>query len=256
VVEERLNELKSTVDASGTPRRPLIAVNTSLAAYWGSLTKVKGGTGQKLNPHWYSCAVAFGTYVRTELVTEADYDKSAAQWLELAASISTEAGGDISHNAVIEAADLLKDRPKDCAKQLAKILATLKTPTALKSDKVKEMLAAIFASGHLATIVIPMIGAEIAHIEDGENARSAYLAMQTAIGMFEQNVDETGARRFPDDVMDGWLRAKEDATKGPELKTGSDVVNPPAEQPKPKGKGRKTPEAPAETAEQPMAAAA
>ena len=189
VVEERLNELKSPRDVDGNPRKPLIAVNTSLAAYWGSLTKSKDGKAGRLNPHWYSCAVAFGTYVRTELITEADYDKNTAQCLEIAASISTETGGDVSSDAITEAADVLKDRPKDAAKQLKDILSTLKKPAAMTAEKAKELLASIFSGGHMTTVVIPMLGAEIAHIEDSETARSAFLGMQTAGTMFAQNVD-------------------------------------------------------------------
>lgn len=245
IAEERLNELKSTVNPDGSARKPLIAVNTSLATYWGSLTKGKDGKPGKLNNHWLSCAVAFGTYVRTELVTEADYDKNTAQCLELSSSISTEVGGDVSHEAIIEAADVLKDRPKDAAKQLRSILEGLKGPKAITSDKAKEMLVAIFASGHLATLVIPMIGAEIAHIEDSETARSAYHAMQCAGAMFEQNVDATGARRFSDEVIDGWIKGKEEANQPPKMENGADAPPAPGQpetQPdaKPKGKGKKS----------------
>jgi hypothetical protein len=93
VFEERLNELKSDRNPDGTTKKRQIASNTSLSSYWES------NTGTKLNNHWLSCAVAFGTYVRSELITEADYDKNTAQCLELAASIATAVGGEISHSA-------------------------------------------------------------------------------------------------------------------------------------------------------------
>lgn len=222
IAEERLNELKSTVNVDGSPRKPLIAVNTSLATYWGSLTKTSNGPG-KLNNHWYSCAVTFGTYVRTELVSEEDYDKCPAQWLEIAASISTEAGGDVTSDAVVEAADVLKDRPKDAGKQLRNILATLKTPKALSSDKAKEMLAAILAAGHMTTVVIPMIGAEIAHIEDSEVGRNAYHAMYGAVCMFEQNVDSNGKRRFADETIGAWMDAYQKPSNSTEETDGTET---------------------------------
>lgn len=245
IAEERLVELKSTVDAQGKPRKPQIAANTSLATYWGTLTKAKDGKPGKLNNHWLSCAVTFGTYVRTELITEADYDKNTAQCLELAASISTAAGGSVDHDAILEAADVLKDRPKDAAKKLRDILATVKEPKAMTADKAKEMLAAIIAAGHMTTVMIPMLGAEIAHIEDTETGRNAYLAMFSAVSMFESNVDEAGNRRFTDETIDKWIQvASKAADTTPEKESKK-----PDEKPAPQ-KSAKAPEA------APLAAAA
>jgi hypothetical protein len=191
VFEEDLNELKQAKK---------IASNTSLGTYWESITKAK------LKSHWYSCAVTFGTFVRTDLITEADYDKNTSQCLETAASIATKCGGDVSHSAVIEAADELKDRSKDTLKNLKAILATVSEPEALSADKAKTLLARILAvPGFVHQIVVPAVGAEIAHMKDPSDAKATFLAINSAVNMFDVNVDATGTRRFPTEVIDTWL---------------------------------------------------
>ena len=218
VVEERLNELKSDRNPDGTIKKRQIASNTSLAAYWETVTRANGKS-VKLNPHWLSCAVAFGTYVRSELVSEPDYDKCKADWLETAASISTAVGGDITHAAVAAAAEELRDRNKDCAKTLRAILESVKEPKALTAEKAQAMLDKVFASGHL-NLVIAGVGAEIAHLENSEEARSAYFGMITANAMFAANVTETlvdgktvVTRRFDDETMNAWQAAYDKASE-------------------------------------------
>ena len=212
-VQKRLEQLKSSSNPDGTPKKPQISLATSLATYWEQITKVNGKEGIKLNNHWLSCAVCFGTYVGSELVTEADYDKNPGANLELAASISTQVGGDVTHQAVMDAAEELRDRSKNAAKNLREILASIKEPKELKAEKATEMLKAIFAAGHL-TLVISSVGAEIAHIQDSETARDAFFGMWTAQDMFVANVDETGARRFSDAVLNAWSDAYDKANAG------------------------------------------
>lgn len=210
VVEEHLNELKSDRDAAGNPKKRQCPVNTSLPEYWqATVTRSKEKHG-KLNPHWYSCASAFGTYVRCDLITEADYDKNTAEALELAASIAKEAGYDIAHEAVLKTAVELKDRSKNARKNLKAILASLKGTEPMSAEKAQELMTAILAAdpSFLNTVVIPSLGAEIAHIQDEEIAQGAYFGLETAIGMFAANVNETGERRFPDAAIDGWLAGK------------------------------------------------
>ncbi len=221
VFEERLNELKSDRNPDGSPKKRQIAANTSLASYWESITsKVKGGNGKpiKLNNHALSCAVAFGTFVRSELIGELDYDKNTAQCLELAASISTAVGGDITHDAVMQAADELKDRSKDSAKNLQAILDTVKEPSAMTVEQAQKAIARILSGGHLP-VVIAAVGAEIAHITDAEVARNSFFGLNTAIEMFSANVDEKQVRRFSDKVMDGWVAAYQAANPAPAPET-------------------------------------
>ncbi|HEX3800197.1 MAG TPA: hypothetical protein VH413_15995 [Verrucomicrobiae bacterium] len=204
VIEERLNELKSDRNPDGSPKKRLIASNTPLAKYWETVTKVNGKS-VKLNNHALSCAVAFGTYVRSELITEPDYDKCVASWLEKAASISTELGGAIDHPAVMQAAEVLRDRPKDGAKALQNILDSVKDPKPLTVEQAQKQLDKIMESGLLST-VISAVGAQIAHTVDEEEGRNAYFGMLTAHDMFAVNMDGD-KRRFDDDKLDAWTRA-------------------------------------------------
>jgi hypothetical protein len=209
--EEDMNLLKSDRDENNQPKKRQLPVNTTLAEYWRMY--VVQDKDAKVNPHWLSCAVTFGTYVRMELISEADYDKNTAECLELAASISTAAGHDVSHDAIVKAAAELKDRSKDSRKKLQAILEDVRGKKALTAEKAKEHLIAILAANptFLVDIVIPTIGAEIAHVENPEIAKSAFFGLETALSMFASNVNETGQRRFPDELMDSWINAKEQA---------------------------------------------
>jgi len=188
IVEERLNDLK-------TERK--IASNTSLATFWTSITKAP------INNHALSCAVAFGTFVRTELISERDYDKNTAQCLELAASISTAVGGDVTHEAVAHAAAELQDRSKDSAKNLREILADVKEPKKLTDEQADKLLDRLMQDGHLVRTV-SRVGAEIAHLEDADVAKTTFFAMDGAMSLFAKNMDAKGARRFDDDTLNEW----------------------------------------------------
>ncbi len=218
-VQKRLEQLKSSVDENGKPKKPQISLATSLATYWESITKANGKNGVKLNNHWLSCAVTFGTYVGSELITESDYDKNPAANLELASSIATAVGGDVTHAAVDAAAQELRDRSKTAAKTLREILESVKEPKAMTAEKAQELIAKVIASNFL-TLVIAAVGAEIAHLEDPETARAAFFGMITANDMFAANMvtKAIGAdgkpvleRRFSDKVLNAWSKAYETA---------------------------------------------
>jgi hypothetical protein len=201
VIEERLNELKADRDANGAPKKRQIASNTSLASFWESITK------SRLNNHWYSCAVAFGCYVRSELITELDYDKNTAQCLELAASICTAVGGDVTHAAVMAAAEELRDRNNSAkgnsAKNLRDILATVTEPKEMTTEQAQKAIRKVLDAGHLP-LVLAEVGAEIAHLDDSEKARTAFFGMITASDMFAANVNELGVRRFSESTLNAW----------------------------------------------------
>lgn len=165
LMEERLNGLKT---------EKKIGSNTSLNAYWESITK------SKLNNHALSCANAFGTYVRTELITEADYDKNSANCLELASAISTACGGMIEHEAISNAAKELKDRSKDEAKNLRTILDSVKEHKAMDAEKARKLLTQIFADGH-TELVLHAAGAEVAYTKDEEKLSRYFSALNLAM---------------------------------------------------------------------------
>lgn len=166
-LEERLNNLISDKK---------IASNTSLATYWKSITD------QKLNNHALSCANAFGTYVRTGLIDEKDYDLNSANCLELASSISSNVGGMIEHEAITAAAAELKERGKDEAKNLRAILDSVKERKVMDAERAKELLAQIFADGHLE-LAIHTVGAQLAYETDADQMGRQFDALKIAVDM-------------------------------------------------------------------------
>ena len=184
VLEERLNELKS---------RKLIASNTSLATYFESITK------NKINPHASSCANAFGTYVRTGLISEKDYDLNSENALSLGSSISTAVGGDILNAAVFKAAEELKERGKNQIKNLRAILETVKEPKELDAQKASEMVATVIKHGHLE-IVLAIATAALAYEKDEKRLKSCFAHL--LMGM-----DRCGTQV----QQDAWVLEKEKA---------------------------------------------
>jgi hypothetical protein len=217
VVQERLEDLKSDRNPDGTPKKRMIASNTSLASFWGSVTGTKkDGKEPKLNPHWYACAVAFGTYVRSGMIEEADYDKNSGQCLELAAAIANAVSGDLENEAIAQAAHELRERDATKERQnLQDILDAVKSPKEMTAEQMQKLLAKIFAAGFLPQVVAS-VAAEIAHIKDEELARNVFFGVQLAQDMFLANTVETGAtekgvkvvaQRFSDAVQTGWYEA-------------------------------------------------
>ncbi len=197
-LEERLNKGKAN---------HTIAANLSLASYWESITKAK------LNNHAMSCAVAFGTYVRTGLIQEADYDKNTSQCLELAASISTACGGEVTHDLVGKAAEELKDRSKDSAKNLKAILDDLKERKTMSEEAARKAISRLMEDGYITT-VISAVGAEIVHLEDTSIAKSCFLGIQTVVDMFSSNTNlATKERRFPKEILMAWFQEHQSAKK-------------------------------------------
>ena len=144
--------------------------------------------------------MCFGTYVSSELVTEADYDKNPGANLELAASISTAVGGDVTHAAVNAAAEELRERTKDSAKVLRSILDSVKEPKEMTQKQASEAITKVLSNGFL-TLAIAAVGAEI--------ARNAFFGMITANDMFGANmVTEKGEGGKPVLILSGRASAK------------------------------------------------
>jgi len=137
-LEERLNKLKAQV---------LIASNTSLASYFESITT------KKPNNHAMSCAVAFGAYVRTGLVPEAQFDKNPCSNLELAASIATSCGGSVVNEYVKAAAAELLDRSKNSPGNLRALLLKVKPKESMDVLKALEKSNEIIDDGHIEALL-------------------------------------------------------------------------------------------------------
>ena len=155
-------------------------------------------TGGKVNNHANECARTYGFFVENSLITEKDYDDNPNDNLEKAARVITAIKGDLTHAVANEAADILKRRPKDAAKQLLALVEKVEGPKTVEGDKAKEWLTKIFASGHLE-LVIAAVGAEIAHLENLDQAKRAFFAMDTAMGCFECN------KTIPREALVTWV---------------------------------------------------
>jgi hypothetical protein len=199
VLEERLNEAKTAKH---------IASNTSLAKYWEGITKTK------MPNHAMTCAVAFGTFVRTEQIDEKTYDLNSANCIELAGAISNAVNGEIAHPAIAKAAAQLKERGKDEAKNLRAILKEVKPPKAMTPEDAQELLQRIFDDGHLK-LAIAGCAAEMCYLE-GDEAKDSYFALIAAGTLVDKHFGEQ---------TDAWMAAYGKA-QGAKVATPEDVNNP------------------------------
>jgi hypothetical protein len=191
VLEERLNKAKSD---------KTIASNTSLARYWEGITKVK------MPNHAMTCAVCFGTFVRTEQIDEKTYDLCSANMIELAGAISNAVNGEIAHPAIAKAAAQLKERGKDAPKNLRAILKEVKPAKPMDAETAQEKLHQIFANGHL-NLAIAEAAAEMCYLT-GDEAKDSYFALIAAGVLVDKHFGEQA---------DAWCaeRAKSQANRPP-----------------------------------------
>jgi hypothetical protein len=193
VLEERLNKAKS---------ERTIASNTSLASYWAGITK------SKMPNHALTCAVCFGTFVRTEQIDEKTYDLCSANMIELAGAISNAVNGEIAHPAIAKAAAQLKERGKDAPKNLRAILKEVKPAKPMDAETAQERLQQIFDDGHL-NLVIAGVGAEMCY-QTGDEAKASYFALIAAGTLVDKHFGEQA---------DAWIEERNRLTAKPELVT-------------------------------------
>jgi 2-polyprenyl-6-methoxyphenol hydroxylase-like FAD-dependent oxidoreductase len=179
-----------------------IARTTSLASYWKKLT------GSDLNNHALMCSIAFDTYVKGGLIDEADYDKVTGQALETAAAISNAVGGELTHEALAQAAFELDDRAKHMQKKLQSILEKLNGRKPLKADKVMAYVQQAFSDGHHQVIIAACL-AEMAHVKNPDIAEGFFTGMHDVVDAIEINQDDSGTRRFADDTLNTWFTNRE-----------------------------------------------
>lgn len=193
IVGERLEKARE---------QKLVASNATLESTWFGITATK------INGHALQCAVAFGTFVQTDLVPETKYDNAKTEWLKVAGTIANACGRATTHDAVLRTAEILKNPNVELAGlQLKAILREVKPAKVMDAEEADEQLAAIFAAHHLLT-VLDKIVAEIPYIVDEDIAKQAYYSLETAIDGFAKNVDKEGNRRFGDDAINTWLAEK------------------------------------------------
>jgi hypothetical protein len=128
--------------------------------------------------HAMTCAVAYGTFVRTEQIDEKTYDLCSAHMIELAGAISNAVDGVIANPAIAEAAAQLKECGKDAPKNLRAILKRVKPPQPMDAQTAQDKLQAIFDDGHL-NLVIAGMAAEMCY-QTGDEAKDSYFALAAA----------------------------------------------------------------------------
>ena len=225
-VQKRLS-LKSSVDESGKPKKPQISLATSLATFWESITKANGKSGVKLNNHWLSCAVTFGT-VRRFGVNHRKRLRQESSGQSRIGFVHLHRGRRGCHaRSGSSGRRELRDRSKSSAKNLQAILDTVKEPKEMTVEQAQKAIAKVMASGHLC-VVIAAVGAEIAHVEDAEVARNAFFGMITANEMFAANMttkDGKSERRFTDKTLDAWCMAYQQANAPKETPPATPVLD-------------------------------
>lgn len=196
ILEERLERAKAAMT---------VAKSTSLAAYWHGITDVK------MPNHAMTCAVAYGTYVRCELIEEKIYDICSANIIELAGNIVNAVKGDVTHEAVQAAAAQLKEHGKDAPKNLRAILARVKPRKPMDAEKAQELLRQIFDDGHL-NLTIAEAAAEMCYLT-GTEAKDSYFALAAA-GILTD-------KHFGAEQVDKWVSEYQRATAPVKMTPGA-----------------------------------
>ena len=189
VLEERLEQSKAAMT---------IAKSTSLAKYWDGITK------SKLPNHAMTCAVCFGACVRTELLSEKDYDLNSANCIELTGAIVNAVDGEIANPAIARAVAQLKERGKDAPKNLRAILKEVKPAKPMDAETAQEKLQQIFDDGHL-NLAIAGCAAEMCY-QDGDEAKDSYFALIAAGILVDKHFGET--------QVDEWIAARSKSVGG------------------------------------------
>jgi hypothetical protein len=171
--------------------------NKSLAEF------IKDIAGEKPPTHALTLKNAFGAYVETQLIAETDYDANSNNCLELAARIVDAVKGNLTHDAVLKAAQELKDRTDKEAKNLRDILASVKPPKKLDAKEALDLFQQICDDGHLVACLaqLPDVFGELPETE----LRDTYVAFARAL---ERIDTEHG------DVVDAWTREEAERNKG------------------------------------------
>jgi hypothetical protein len=169
-----------------------------------SLTEfIKDITGEKPPTHALTLKNAFGAYVETRLIAESDYDANSNNCLEIAARIVDAVKGNLTHDAVLKAAQELKDRTDKEAKNLRDLLASVKPAKKLDAKEALELFQAICDDGHLLVCLaeLPDVFAELTETDQ----RDTYLAFARAL----EKIDTRHG-----DAVDAWTRAETERLQG------------------------------------------
>lgn len=185
-------------------------------------------TGGKPTRRGYQCAVTFGLLVVSgKLITEQDYDDCPCELITLASEIIGKANNDADHDAVKEAAEILRRRPKSGIKDLKAIKARFIEKTEGEGDDEKKVtefvsqdeadklvkkatqldvaqtLGDLLVAGQLPAIIANIL----VHARTTEKEEDVRAMVHGAINLrpaLEANVDpkNANARRFSDEKLE------------------------------------------------------
>ncbi len=207
-----------------------VMVNASFPKHYESLMGVR--------PHnkAESCANAFAAYVLApekskRLITEQDYDDNSAEAIQQASRIVSRVNDDLEHQAVADAADILKRRPKKAIAMLKeicerlvervenegtddekKVIVYLTTEEFAETKKKVNVLDATQAVDEIAKqqpgIIIAALLMLALTTESEETARLICHMTAEVGGKFGENVDAKKVRRFSAEQLQAWAAEK------------------------------------------------
>ncbi len=188
-------------------------------------------TGGKPTKRGYQCAIVFGLLVvQAKSITEQDYDFCPCEYITLTSEIAGKCNNDPAHPALVEAAAILKSRPKSAIKDLKAIKARFVEATEGEGDDEKKVTkflspeeaaaaADTAAKGNVLDLQTALdtmlkngqcgaiLAAILAHARTTENEKDVqsivHMVCQTR-GALAENKNPEGVRRFDDDKLESF----------------------------------------------------
>jgi uncharacterized protein DUF3883 len=179
-------------------------------------------TGCRPSSHGSSCAKTYRNMVLTGKIAESDYDENSSNAIEFTSRLISKVEDDINHPAVTAAALILRQRGRTTIQELKalfdrlakdsvtgqiKLLDEAQTadPNArpISYSPALELAFKIANEGHHSVLAAPLneIAASTSKLEE---ARSLAVAAKKILASLSNNRDETGQRRFSDEVIASW----------------------------------------------------
>jgi hypothetical protein len=199
-----------TLKAEGRNRRQ------DFPDYFASLT------GCRPSSHGSSCAKTYRNLVLTGKIAESDYDENSSNAIEFTSRIISKVEDDINHPAVTAAALILQQRGRTTIQELKMLFDRLAKDSATGQMKLLdeaqaansnaipisyspalELAFKIAKEGHHSVLAAPLneLAASTSKLEE---ARSLAVAATKILASLSSNRDETGQRRYSDEVIASW----------------------------------------------------
>lgn len=188
-------------------------------------------TGRRPTKRGGQCAVVVGLLVvQAKTITETDYDNCPCEYITLTSEIAGKCGEDAAHPAMIEAAEILRVRPRTAIKDLKAIKARFvekvegegddeKKSVFFISEEEAEELAAKSAKPNTLDVQTvlgglllggqcgAMVAALQAHARTTAESKDIQAIVHGVLqmrGAIVENVDAEGKRRFDDETLEAF----------------------------------------------------